>query len=466
MHTKQTYRSAGFTIVELLIVIVVIGILAAVTIVAFNGVQTKANTAALKSDIKNAVTQLANGATLDSTYLSGLSASGGDLKKSPTTTYQFTYTSSSVYCLTATSSKSGVPAFNYLSTRNTIIEGVCTGHSATPAVAYTPSTGITSDLAGTGTAGGTNTPSSSAQFDGPIGIVVASNGDAYITEYLGNRIRKIAADGTISTVAGSGSSGSTNGTGTAASFNAPRGITIDTAGNLYVSDTGNNLIRKITSAGVVTTFAGSGYGGPTSDGTGTSASFSNPRGIAIDSNGTNLYVADTAGYTIRKIVIATGVVTTIAGSSTSGYNDANGTSARFTNPYGIAVGTDGTVYVTEQSNQLIRKISPSGVVGTVAGTYSSAGSTNGTGTAASFNQPSGVAIGTDNTLYIADSGNNLIRKITSAGVVTTLAGSGTAGSANGNGTAAQFNTPYGIAIGPDGALYVSDTSGNKIRKLL
>jgi len=461
MHIKQTQRVSGFTIVELLIVIVVIGILAAVTIIAFNGVQTKANTATLKSDIKNATTQLANNATLDSNYLSTLSATGGSLSKSAATTYQYSYISANTYCITATSSKSGVPAFNYLSSRNTIIEGVCSGHSATPSVAYTPSTGATSDYAGSGTAGGLNGAKASAQFDGPIGIVIASNGDAYVTEYLGNRIRKIAADGTVSTFAGSGTSGSTNGTGTSASFNAPRGIAIDSAGNLYVTDTGNNLIRKITSAGVVTTFAGTGGSNYSIDGTGTGASFGNPRGIVIDAAGTNMYVADTATYTIRKIVIATGVVTTLAGSSTSGYNDATGSSARFTNPYGLAIGTDGTLYLAEQGNHVIRKITPGGTVSTLAGVYGG-GNANGTGDAAAFNQVSGIAMGADGVLYVADTGNNIIRKVTTAGVVTSLAGPG----ASGPGSSATFNAPYGIAVGPDGAVYVSDTSANKIRRLL
>jgi len=209
----------------------------------------------------------------------------------------------------------------------------------------------------------------------------------------------------VSRLAG-GSTGSANGTGTSASFYNPKGITTDGT-NLYVADYNNHLIRKIViSTGVVTTVAGTGWNG-SANGTGTSASFYNPKGITTD--GTNLYVADYGNHLIRKIVISTGAVTTLAGTGSSGSVNGTGTSASFGNPKGIT--TDGTnLYVADYSNHLIRKIVTStGVVTTVAGTGSS-GSANGTGTSASFYYPQGIT--TDGTnLYVADYNNHLIRKI-------------------------------------------------------
>jgi len=210
----------------------------------------------------------------------------------------------------------------------------------------------------------------------------------------------------VTTLAGTGSSGSANGTGTSSSFYKPYGVTTDGT-NLYVTDTWNHLVRKIViSTGAVTTLAGTGSTG-SANGTGTSASFNYPAGITTD--GTNLYVADSSNHLIRKIVISTGAVTTVAGTGSSGSANGTGTSASFNYPEEIT--TDGTnLYVADTFNHLIRKIVIStGVVTTVAGTGSS-GSANGTGTSASFNSPHGIT--TDGTnLYVAEYGNHLIRKI-------------------------------------------------------
>ena len=210
----------------------------------------------------------------------------------------------------------------------------------------------------------------------------------------------------VTTLAGTGSYGSTNGTGTSASFYSPVGITTDGT-NLYVADTDNHLIRQIViSTGVVTTVAGTGSSG-SANGTGTSASFNKPYGITTD--GTNLYVADRNNHLIRQIVISTGAVTTVAGTGSDGAVNGTGTSASFYNPYGIT--TDGTnLYVAGYGNHLIRQIVIStGVVTTVAGTGSS-GSVNGTGTSASFYDPTGIT--TDGTnLYLTETGNYLIRQI-------------------------------------------------------
>jgi hypothetical protein len=320
------------------------------------------------------------------------------------------------------------------------------------------STAVTT-LAGdsSGFANGTGT---SASFRNPWGITTDGT-NLYVADKDNHLIRQIViATGVVTTVAGTADNGSSNGTGTAASFYEPLGITTDET-NLYVVDSKNSLIRKIViSTGVVTTLAGTGSSG-SSNGTGTSASFNQPSGITTD--GTNLFLAEHNNNLIRKIVISTGVVTTLAGTGSSGSANGTGTSASFNNPYGIT--TDGTnLYVSDTYNHLIRKIVIStGVVTTLAGTGSS-GSANGTGTSASFYKP--YRITTDGTnLYVGDTFNHLIRKIViSTGVVTTLAGTGSSGTANGTGTSASFNNPIGITT--DGInLYVVDYGYSRIRQI-
>ena len=273
----------------------------------------------------------------------------------------------------------------------------------------------------------------------------------------------------FSTLAGSPNpkSGSVDETGAKARFNSPDGASIDAAGNIYVSDSGNHVIRKVASGtGVVTTLAGSAGTSGTADGTGTAARFKTPAGSAFVGN--FIYLADLGNHTIRKINVTTGVVTTFAGQAgTSGSADGTGTSASFKSPAGIT--TDGTfLYVADKLNHTIRKIEIStGVVSTLAGQAGSFGLTNATGTAARFNTPVGItAIGTlYGTLYVGDFFNHSIRAITiSSGVVTTLAGSsGTAGFANATGTSAQFNSPLDVVI--DGTnLFIIDDQNHQVRK--
>ena len=250
--------------------------------------------------------------------------------------------------------------------------------------------------------------------------------------------------GTVSTLVGNAAAnGYVDGTGTSALFKSPAGIAVDSSGNIYVADTTNHAIRKVTQAGVVTTLAGltTGTSGST-DGTGTTASFSSPRGVAVDYSG-NVYVADTSNYRIRKIT-SSGVVTTLAGSSTSGSADGTGTAARFNAPSGVAVDSTGNVYVADTSNNAIRKIASVGTVTTLAGLAGTSGTLDGTGTAARFNFPYGVAVDSSGSVYVTDYSNSLIRKVTSAGVVTTLANS-TAG----------VSTPVGITLDSSGNLYIA-----------
>lgn len=316
-------------------------------------------------------------------------------------------------------------------------------------------------FAGSTTAGSTDATGTSASFSSPQGVVVDASGNVYVADTNNNKIRKISSSGVVTTFAGSGLTGSTDGIGTAASFNRPMGLAIDASGNLFVADGTNCKIRKITSSGVVTTLAGSGSVG-SADGTGTAASFYLPTGVAVDASG-NVYVADMYNHKIRKITAA-GVVTTLAGIGSSGDVDGAGTVAKFTMPTGVAVDASGNIYVADSGTYKIRKITPAGVVSTFAGT-GSPGSADGTGTAASFNYPFGVVLDGSGNLYISDQYNHKVRKITSAGVVTTLAGTGSAGSVDGTGATASFNLNAGIAIDSNSALYLADKNNHKIRKI-
>jgi len=319
-----------------------------------------------------------------------------------------------------------------------------------------------STLAGSGIYGFADGTGTAAQFYYPNGVAVDASANLYVADRNNNRIRKITAAGVVTTLAGSGIEGLTDGTGTAAQFSNPIGVAVDGSGNVYVADLNNNRIRKITAAGVVTTLAGSGIQG-SADGTGTSAQFFLPFGVAVDASG-NVYVADTYNNRIRKIT-ATGVVTTLAGFGIQGFADGTGTSARFNKPSGVAVDGSGNVYVADNLNHRIRKITAAGVVTTLAGS-GVAGFAEGTGTVARFNTPSGVAVDGSGNVYVADTNNNRIRKITAAGIVTTLAGSGIEGFANATGTAAQFRNPIGVAVDSSGNVYVADTFNNRIRKIV
>jgi len=325
------------------------------------------------------------------------------------------------------------------------------------AIVSTLAGGIGSSYLGSGYNDGTV-----ASFNWPYGVAVDANGNVYVADSRNQRIRKITPSGNVTTFAGSGTEGYADGLGTAASFYAPFGVAVDASGNIYVAEFGNHRIRKITASGNVTTLAGSGIAGY-ADGQGTAASFSYPTGLAVDANG-NVYVADYGNHRIRKIT-PSGNVTTLAGSGTAGYTGGQGTSASFNWPSGLAVDGNGNVYLGDQGNNKIRKITPAGVVTTLAGS-GTAGYADGQGTAASFAGPSGVAVDSNGNVYVADCGNHRIRKITPSGNVTTLAGSGIQGSADGQGTAASFYAPYGVAIDTSRNIYVAESYGQRIRKII
>lgn len=318
-----------------------------------------------------------------------------------------------------------------------------------------------------GVTGSTDAVGTSARFTIPNGITISPDSTTlYVTDYGNSTIRKIdLATGTVTTLAGkTGVTGSANEIGTAATFNGPHDMAAD-ATNLYVTDYGNNIIRKIDIAtGVVTTLAGKTGVSGTGDGTGTAATFNGPAGITTD--GTSLFVTDANSNTIRKIDLATRAVTTLAGiPGTAGSADGTGPAATFNLPAGIT--TDGTnLYVAEYYSNTIRKIVIlTGAVTTLAGSTAYYGSADGTGASASFNGPNGIR--TDGTsLYVTESHNNTIRKIAiSTGVVTTIAGSpAIAGSKDGTASAARFNFPAGITS--DGTnLFIVDSNNSTIRKI-
>ena len=315
-------------------------------------------------------------------------------------------------------------------------------------------------------AGSTDGTGSAVRFDHPSNLAVDASGNVYVADTNNSTIRKITAAGVVSTFAGlAASPGSVDGTGSSARFSSPNGVTVDGAGNVYVADTNNSTIRKITPAGVVTTLAGLAGSIGTTDGTGSAARFYSPFGLTADAAG-NVYVADTYAYTIRKVTPG-GVVTTFAGTAnSSGSVDGTGSAARFYFPTSVTIDGAGNLYVADTFNSTIRKITSGGVVTTLAGTALASGSADGTGAAARFNYPYGLAVDGSGNVWVADTTNNTIRKITAGGVVTTFAGSaGSTGPADGTGAAARFYAPAGVAVDGTGNLYVSDTTNDTIRKI-
>jgi len=331
----------------------------------------------------------------------------------------------------------------------------------TPARAVTTFAGsATTDGGGIGSSDGTGR---TARFNYPNGVAVTGT-TVYVADTYNSTIRKVTSAGVITTFAGTtGVPGSTDGTGNAAQLDHPFGVAADKAGNVYVADTLNSTIRKITSAGVVTTLAGTPGVIGSADGSGSAAQFFYAFAVAVDGAG-NVYVGDTNNFTVRKITPA-GVVTTLAGlAGKHDYADGTGSDAGFGNLFGIAADSAGNVYVADNTYSTIRKITPAGVVTTLAGTPGISGSVDGAGSAARFNSPRGIAVDTAKNLYVSDQNNQTIRKITPAGVVTTLGGvAGGYGIDDGTGPAARFMNPAGIAVANSGVLYVADSYNHEIR---
>lgn len=314
--------------------------------------------------------------------------------------------------------------------------------------------------------GAVNGPALQAHFNNPHGIAVDGLGNVYVADRFGHRIRKITPAGIVSTLAGSGNIGATDGNGTAAEFHEPWGLCADSVGNVYVADTRNNLIRKIDLNGNVTTLAGTGNFG-SSNGPALSSTFGNPTGIEIDENSGIIYIADHLTHIIRKIDPA-GNVSTIAGTAfLIGTADGQGAAARFNRPYGLELDNNGDIIVADEWNHLIRRVTPNGFVTTIAGN-GTVGSQDGTGAGASFNYPWDVAVDANGDMFIADGFNNIIRRITPTGVTTTYVGTaGASGANDGTGAAATFNGATGIAyLESTNELYVADAYNELVRKII
>jgi len=327
--------------------------------------------------------------------------------------------------------------------------------------------GIVSAYAGGGTTGILDGEASVATFISPIGMVVDPSGNVFVADAQNERIREIGFYTMVSTFAGNGSATSSNGPALSASFYFPADITKDAAGNLYIADYYNHMIRKITPAGSVSTLAGATLGpwsGAFLDGQGAEARFNGPSGVAIDASGT-LYVSDLYNNRIRKITPA-GMVSTLAGNFNAGYSEGAGAAATFNAPTSVALDAAGNVYVSDYYNHRIRKVTPSGMVSTLAGSgigYASGGFAEGPGITAKFNYPMGLAVDASGNVYVADAQNHRIRKVTPEGVVSTVAGTGMKGFLDGTIAVAQFNGPSAVKLDAAGNLFVVDQGNKRIR---
>jgi hypothetical protein len=322
---------------------------------------------------------------------------------------------------------------------------------------------VVSVFAGSVAPGFVNGLGTNARFNYPAGPAMDSMGNIFVAELNNNVIRKITPAGLVSTFAGSGDYGFADGDGNIARFATPTSVAVDSSDNLYVADWDNNVIRKITPNAIVSTLAGSPTEGGSADGPGPDARFSAPAGVATDSAG-NVYVADLGNNTIRKIT-PENIVSTLAGlAGSSGSEDGMGSAARFNNPNAVAVDSAGNIFVSDGSNSTIRKVTPSGSVTTIAGTAGMIGTADGNGSAARFNFNWGIAVDSGDNVFVVDSGNYTIRKITPAGVVTTLGGiPAVLGWNDGVGTGVRFNFPVGIAVNASGKIYVADSFNYSIR---
>jgi sugar lactone lactonase YvrE len=289
-------------------------------------------------------------------------------------------------------------------------------------------------------------------------------GNAFVSDTNNHTIRRITPAGEVTTFAGTpGLRGDADGSGAAARFNYPAGVAVDGEGNLYIADEGSHTIRKITPSAEVTTFAGLSFVSGSLDGARSVARFRFPTGVEVDSLG-NIYVADTGNQTIR-IISSTGQVSTRAGlAGNRGTADGIGAAARFDDPRDLAIDANGNVYVADAFNHAIRRITASGEVTTFAGVAGQGGSDDGNGNNARLQAPSGIAIDANGTFYVAESGGQRIRRITASRDVTTIAGLfGTKGHVDGTGTSARFNFPGGIAIDASDGIWVADTNNHAIR---
>lgn len=432
-------NSRAFTIIELLVVVVVIGILAAVSIVAYNGVQQSARDRAVMSDVEAVDTQIArysvkNGGKFGSAVRwYSAAASNVNIPFIPTEgNVVDVVASDDEYCIRVYNPRGGEYKTLATAAKKSYPASACDSLSPSlPALADSPNppnSGVVTLVAGS-TYGSVDGDGSTAKFQGIIAMTGDSSGNLYVSD--SGKIRKVAPNGTVSTFVMASASG----------------ITRNASGELFVAS--GNAIRKIASNGTISLFVGGTNGA--ADGTGAGAQFQGATVMTIDASG-NLYVVDSS-HKIRKVT-PEGVVTTFAGSITSGYQDATGTAARFNAISGITAAPNGDIYVADKLNDRIRKITAAGVVTTFAGNGQSGSNVDGNGTSAGVSSPRGIVIDGQGTIYATNAGR--MRKITPAGVVTTLTSSNGVNSFDGNGTAVLFNNDgyLSLVVDSTGSLFV------------
>jgi sugar lactone lactonase YvrE len=328
--------------------------------------------------------------------------------------------------------------------------------------------------AGIGTAGfsGDGYAATNAQLDGPYAVALDQSGNLYIADFFNYRVRKVNTLGKISTVAGTGNGGfSGEGTIATSANLQPHALTVDKNGNLYIADAQAAVIRKMNTSGIITTIAGIplsfGYTG--NGGLATSAKLNSPHGMTFDRQG-RLVFADAGNHVVRRIS-ATGIITTIAGNDTAGNTGDGGfaVTARLDSPFAVAVDKKGNLYISDMLNHRIRKVDTFGVITNYAGNASAAAGydgDNGPATSAHLNRPAGIALDSAGNLFIADEYNNVIRKVDTFGVITTVAGNGSWGSGGdlGEATSANLHTPYDVTVDAAGSLYIADANNHRVRK--
>ena len=349
------------------------------------------------------------------------------------------------------------------------VAGFVTFATTAPAGASAPSVpDFIGVIAGSGVMGPPTTgTATSSPLHGPSGVAVDTSGNVYIADTVNSYVEKVTPAGILSIVAGTGSSGApAAGTGTNSHLNRPRGVAVDTSGNVYIADTDNNRIEKVTQAGQLSIIAGTGTGGAPTAGTAMSSQLKTPYDVAVDTSG-NLYIADTGNDVVEKVTSA-GVLSIAAGTGTPGTPTAGAAaiSSNLYNPVGVAVDPTGNVYISDYSNNYVEKVTTAGILSIIAGTGSVGSPIAGTATNSAFRYLGTVAVDTSGNVYIADIGNEMVEKVTSAGILSIIAGTGALGAPTpGIATNSALKTPSGVAVDLAGNVYIADTSNNMVEEV-